>query len=403
MEKERTLMMHKILFVDDDELILRGLKRSLEEYSTFWEYDFALSGIDALQKLKTKSYDAIISDLLMPVMDGLKLLEIVNEEYPEVMRFVLSGNTNDAQALKSVSLVHQMFPKPCGMNQIFKSVEQACRLRDALADPKLIRVVTKIKTLPSPPAHYHKLVNELSEKEPNMKKVAEIVSKDSAMTAKILQLVNSAFFGLADEISSPQRAVALLGLNTTKALVLSAQIFSEYEKKKNVPLTIKNLWNHSMMVSNISRKIAIELGFTPAEQENAQVAGILHDIGKLLQLKVPEFANLLNFYSKRLPVETEYEHLSTSHAEMGAYLLGVWGLPNTIVEAVMYHHIPSKQLSTAQNALTAVHIANGLLQMCTYEDCKNLEDNLDLLYVEQVVDSMMLQGWIQYIADMLNK
>ena len=397
------MVTHKILFVDDDQLILRGLRRSLEEYSTFWDYDFALSGKEALILLQSKTYDAIITDLLMPVMDGMKLLEIVSEKHPGVMRFVLSGNTNDEQALKLASLVHQMYPKPCGMDQIFKSVEQACRLREALADPKLIRPITKIKTLPSPPAHYNKLVDELNKSEPNMKAVAEIVSKDSAMTAKMLQLVNSAFFGLADEISSPQRAVALLGLNTTKALVLSAQIFSEYEKKKNVPATIKNLWNHSMLVSNIARKIAIDLGFNNSEQENAQVAGLLHDIGKLLQIKIPEFANLLNFYSKRLPVTTEYEYFSTSHAEMGAYLLGVWGLPSTIVEAVMYHHIPSKQLSTTPNALTAVHLANGLLDMCAYNACKQKEEFLDLLYIEQVIDSTLLEGWMEYISDMLNK
>ena len=397
------MIRHKILFVDDDKLILSGLKRSLEEYSTFWDYDFALSGKEALELLKSANYDAIITDLLMPVMDGIKLLEIVSEKHPGVMRFVLSGNTNDTEAMKMASLVHQMYPKPCGMDQIFKSVEQACRLRDTLADPKLIRLITNIKTLPSPPIHYNKLVDELNNNEPNMKVVAEIVSKDSAMTAKMLQLVNSAFFGLGDEISNPQRAVALLGLNTTKALVLSAQIFSEYEKKKNVPLTIKNLWNHSMLVSNIARKIAIDLGINTADQENAQVAGLLHDIGKLLQLKVPKFANLLNFYSKRLPVSTEYEYLNTSHAEMGAYLLGIWGLPNTIVEVVMYHHIPSKQLSTTPNALTAVHLANGLLDMCSYNECKKMDEYLDLLYVEQVIDVGLLQGWMEYISDMLNK
>jgi putative nucleotidyltransferase with HDIG domain len=396
------MITHKILFVDDDALILRGLKRSLEEYSTFWEYDFAISAKEALLLLQKTSYDAVISDLLMPVMDGLKLLEIVREKHPEVMRFVLSGNTNDNQAIKSASLVHQMFPKPSSMENIFKCVEQACRLRDALSDPKLIRLITRIKTLPSPPAQYHKLIDELNSPEPDMKIVADIVSKDAAMTAKMLQLVNSAFFGLANEITNPKRAVALLGLNTTRALVLSAQIFSEYEKKKNVPHTIKNLWKHSMMVSNIARKIAIDLGFSIEEQENAQVGGILHDIGKLLQLKVPECANLLNFYSKHLPIKTEYEHLKTSHAEMGAYLLGVWGLPSSIIEAVMYHHFPSNQLNTNKNALTAVHIANSLTNMCVFKECDKAEEYLDMKYLNQVIDTNLLDSWIDYISDLMD-
>ncbi|MBI9050205.1 MAG: HDOD domain-containing protein [Anaerolineaceae bacterium] len=394
---------HKILFVDDDELILKGLSRVIDEYSAFWDTEYAKSGKQAIAMLQNSQFDAVITDMLMPVMDGLALLETVAETHPGVLRFVLSGNTNDIQAVKSASLVHQMFPKPSEMEFIFRIVEQACRLRDSLSDPKLVKVITSIKSLPSPPELYYQLVEELLTEEPNLRKVGEIVAKDTAMTAKMLQLVNSAFFGLADEINNPQRAVTLLGINTTKALLLSAHVFSEYGKKKSIPQTIKNLWNHSMMVSNIARKIALDFGLSVEEQENAQVAGILHDIGKLLQIKLPEFSKVLRFYSARLPLKIEYEYLSTSHAEMGAYLLGIWGIPDAIVEAVMYHHIPSKQLNTTKNALTAVHIANGLLNMHYFKELDKPEEHLDLLYLEQVIELTQLDEWIQYICEIIDK
>jgi putative nucleotidyltransferase with HDIG domain len=393
---------HKILFVDDDPLILKGLNRSLEEYTELWDVDFASSGKEAVEILSKTKVDAIITDMQMPVMNGLALLKTVSEVYPGVLRFVLSGNANDIQAIKSATLVHQMFPKPCEMESLFQSVERSCRLKDSLSEPGLIRIITGIRSLPSKPALYDKLIDELQSNEPNIKNIGDIVSKDAAMTAKVLQLVNSAFFGLPEKISNPQRAISLLGINTTKALVLTSHVFSEYENRANVPLSIKNLWNHSMMVSTVAKHIAADMDLPLADQENAQVAGILHDIGKMLELKIPKIARVLQFQTRRVYVKTEYEILGTSHAEMGAYLLGIWGLPTTIVETVMYHHFPSRQIVQKSDSITALHLANGLVNMCIFENKTVYESNLDMNYLKNVIDLQMLDGWTQYIKQTIS-
>lgn len=392
---------HNILFVDDDPLILKGLSRSLDEYEDQWNVKFALSGNEALSKLGETEFDAVITDLLMPLMNGLALLEKVNETHPGVLRFVLSGNNSDFHAIQSVNLVHQMFPKPCEMDHIYQSVERACRLKDSLANPGLIQIITSIHNLPSKPALYDQLLVELQSTEPNMKSVGDIISQDAAMTAKVLQLVNSAFFGLSDKISNPQRAISLIGLNTTKALVLTSHVFSEYESRANVPVSIRNLWNHSMLVSNIARQIARELDLSKEDQENAQVAGILHDIGKLLELKIPKMASMMRFQTRRVLISTEYEILNTSHAEMGAYLLGIWGIPTNIVEAILYHHAPAKQLAKGCTIITALHIANGLLNMCEFETKTKYESNLDIKYLETVIDLNRLEDWTTYIKGMM--
>jgi putative nucleotidyltransferase with HDIG domain len=392
---------HKILFVDDDILILKGLNRSIEEYSDYWDSDFANSGREALEKLNVGDFDAVVTDLLMPGMNGLVLLEQASNLFPGVLRFVLSGNTSDVNSINSASFVHQMFPKPCDMALIFEGVEKSCRLRDSLADPRLIRIITKITTLPSKPDLYEQLLSELQNPESSIKAIGDIVAKDAAMTAKVLQLVNSAFFGLAVKISNPHRAISIIGLNTTKALVLSSQVFSEFENRGDVPFAINRLWTHSLLVSSIARKMAEDLNLSPGEQEDAQVAGILHDIGILLEIKIQGFFNRVRFQPGLDYVYTEYEILGTSHAEMGAYLLGIWGLPNQIIDAVMYHHFPDKQIAGKCNILMASYLANGLLNYCQNRKEKEIEKFVNVNYVKQFIDIEWIEKWVGYIKEVL--
>jgi putative nucleotidyltransferase with HDIG domain len=393
---------HIVLFVDDDPLILNGLKRSVEEYNDFWEADFALSAREALDKLSEGPFDVVITDMHMPVMDGNQLLDEVNRLYPGVIRFVLSGNTSDTQAMHSTRLVHQMIPKPCDMEQLYHIVESSCRLRDMLTDTQLLRIITGIKTLPSVPLVYNRLVKELQSGNASAQSIGNIIAQDSAMTAKILQLVNSAFFGLMDNVSSPQRAVTLLGLNTVKALVLGIQVFSEFHERSDLPISIDHLWKHSLLVSSLAYSIARNLNLNRQEQEDARVSGILHDIGKLLLFKIPDFFQKIKLDKNGLfSVEAEYKVLGTSHAEMGAYLLGIWGLPDSIVEAVTFHHRPAVQISNKADLMTALYVSNGLTNMWMTERDVRYPAYLDMSYLQSVGVDNRLDDWTSLLRELM--
>jgi len=395
---------HRILFVDDDAMILRGLRRSVDEFSEEWEVDFALSGQEALNKLVQHPFDAVVADMHMPGMDGIQLLNTVSRQMPEVMRFVFSGNTNDVQIMKSTRLVHQMIPKPSDMGKIYGIVERACRLRDMLSDPHLLRVITGIKTLPSVPLLYNKLVKELQSEDASSQVVGDIIAQDAAMTAKILQLVNSAFFGLSDNVSSPQRAVTLLGLNTIKALVLGIQVFSEFQGRKGLPVSVDTIWKHSLRVSSLALSIAKQINLSPQEREDVCVAGVLHDIGILLYFKIP-YLTPRSFFPRNdlISTEAEYQVLGTSHAEMGGYLLGIWGLPITIVEAVGFHHTPWQQISTNTSIVDVLYVANGLLNMCLHEKEVAYANYLDMDYMRQTGLSVYLDEWLAMANDLVNR
>jgi putative nucleotidyltransferase with HDIG domain len=394
---------HSVLFVDDDVLVLQGLKRSLEEFSDVWEVDFSSSPNDALQKLTGHAFDAIVTDMHMPLMDGNQLLDLVSKTSPGVMRFILSGHITDTQIMRSTNLAHQVIAKPCDSEHLFNIVERACHLRDQLTDPRLRQLITEIKHLPSVPVLYNRLIKELDSPNASTQSVGNIIARDTAMTAKILQLVNSAFFGLSDTVSSPQRAVTILGLNTVKALVLGIHVFSEYQERGDSPTSINAIWRHSLLVSSLANSIALDLRMPSQDQENARVSGILHDIGKLALISIP------GFYSQ-IPVnqqgsnsfEAEYRILKTSHAEIGGYLLGMWGLPNPIVDAITLHHQPYTRVTEKPDLLTVLYIANGLANMIKNQNSVNYPAFFNMAYLEKTNLVDRLDNWTSMARDLMN-
>jgi HD-like signal output (HDOD) protein len=394
---------HLILFVDDDPLVLKGFQRSIDEYCDNWEVEFAASGKEALKILSQRTFDAVITDMHMPGMDGIQLLEEVNRSTPEVIRFVLSGNTSDAQILKSTHLVHQIIPKPCEMEKICEVVERACSLRDMLSAPQLLHILTGIKTLPSVPRLYKQLLEQLKSDIVSAQDIGKTIAQDAAMTAKILQLVNSAFFGIAEPVSSPQKAVTILGINTIKSLVLGIQVFSEYQGQKNLPISVDGIWIHSLYVSNLAYTISSSLKLSSQEDEDARVSGVLHDVGMLLGFQIPGYFQNVGFNKHgQTAIETEYQFLGTSHAEMGGYLLGIWGLPNSIVEAVTYHHFPGKQAAVQPGLLVVLHLANGLVNMCQDEREDKRTAYFDMPYLEKLGLVNRLDEWVSLTHKLMN-
>jgi HD-like signal output (HDOD) protein/CheY-like chemotaxis protein len=400
MNKEK----HLILFVDDDPLVLRGIQRSIMKYGDHWDAEFADSGREALLKLSEHNFDAIVTDIHMPGMDGIQLLEEVSGSHPGVIRFILSGNTRDAQLMRSVHLVHQIIPKPCVIEKIHDIIERACCLRGMLLDPDLLNIVTNIRVLPSVPRLYNQLLEEFRSETASSLSVGNIISQDAAMTAKILQLVNSAFFGISEPISSPQRAVTFLGMSSIRSLALGLQVFSEYQNQNNFPISVDVIWQHSLHVSNLAFIMARSLKLEDRECDDARVSGVLHDIGLLLSFQIPGFFDHVKLMeSGQVFIESEIKYLGTSHAQMGGYLLGIWGLPNPIVEAVTFHHFPGMQPASQPGLLTALHLANGLLNMYQNENDGNFDPYLDMKYLRMLGLAERLSDWAPMIRDYMIK
>jgi HD-like signal output (HDOD) protein len=356
--------MRKILFVDDESKILEGLQRMLRPMRHEWEMIFAESGEKALEVLAQQNFDVVVSDMRMPGMSGAHLLAEVRNRHPHVVRIILSGYSDYDLIFKSVGPAHQYLSKPCEADMLKLTVNRACALRDVLRNESLQLLVSKMQSLPSLPALYNELLRELQSPTVTLRKVGEVISRDLGMTAKILQMVNSAFFGLRRHISSSVEAVSLLGLETVMTLVMTIQIFSRFKSAELGGLSLEALYAHSMRVGMIAKQIAQAEDEATLLANDAFTAGLLHDVGHLVLV-----ANMPARYSQFLACvqsqelsfdECERQFFGATHSEVGAYLLGLWGLPNSIVETVAYHHNPRQCLAGGFTALTAVHIANAL-------------------------------------------
>jgi HD-like signal output (HDOD) protein len=355
--------MRRVLFVDDDPRILEGLRRMLRSQKQAWEIAFASSGEAALALMEASPFDVIVSDMRMPGMDGAALLANVREAYPHVVRIALSEYTELSGALRVVPVAHQFLTKPCDLEMLRVAIERACHMKALLHDESIRATVGALGDLPSLPRTYHALTMALADPNTPIQKIASIVEFDVGVAAKILQLVNSAFFGIARSITNIQTAVGYLGVSTLKSLVLSVEVFRVFAPKAPVEgFSLEDLQRHARLTSYIAARLPVPKHLV----DIAMVAGMLHDVGKLvLAWKLPDrFKKLMTQVTQEqcpLHIVEEREY-GFSHAEIGAYLLGLWGLPYAVVEAVALHHVPDRVPHQSFDAASAVYIANLLAE-----------------------------------------
>lgn len=387
----------RVMFVDDDQGVLEDLKRTLDSMPPEWQMTFCTSGQDALKQLATGEFDIVVTDMRMPGMSGSELLEEVLERYPGIVRIVLSGNLEQDLALRSATAAHQYLVKPCDAATLRATLDAALRIRTLLVSPKLRRLVSRMTSLPSLPSVYARLVESLENAETSSRELGEIIAQDVGMTAKILQLANSAFFGLYRYIANPCEAAVYLGVDTIRSLALSTSVFSAFQNKGVPELFIAQLQRHSMITGMVAHAIARAQGLPKKACDSSLVGGFLHDVGKLVL--VANYANeyygvLATARREKVPChEVESRVFAANHAEIGAYLLWLWGLPDSVCNAVAFHHRPGHCSSTVFTAAGAVHVADALQHEMDGQPDSVFRADIDMNYLATLRLTERLPDW----------
>jgi HD-like signal output (HDOD) protein/CheY-like chemotaxis protein len=354
----------RVLFVDDDQNVLDEIERTLLDTNSDYEMAFTSSGRDALRKLEESAFDIVVADMHMPEIGGAELLTEVTRLYPQTVRILLSDNAGLDLVLRSSSTAHQFLTKPCDAATLRRTLDRALRIREMLASPGLRTVVSRMTTLPTLPAMYTKLVESLDDPEISSRELGDIIAQDVGMTAKILQIANSAFFGLYRYVANPSEAAVYLGVDTIRALTLSTTVFSAFQKAGLSPSFIGQLQQHSMATGIVASAIAKAENLPKKGCDASLVGGLLHDAGKLvLAANCPkEYADVLALMQKEniTAYAAEGRTFGATHAEIGSYLLWLWGLPDEVCRAVAFHHQPREGSATAFTAAAAIHVADAL-------------------------------------------
>ena len=353
-----------ILFVDDDIAVLNGMERSLYKMRAVWQMDFAGGGAEAMQRMRERSYDLLVTDIRMPDVDGVELLSWAQRTHPQTLRFVLSGQSDSKHLEQIMGLTHQFLTKPCRADSLKMAIQRAEQLRFLLVDAELQRLVNRMKGLPILPTVLAELTTAVTSADQSLRRVAEIIGRDMGLAAKVLQLVNSPLFGLRQQVNDPHQAVVLLGLDTIKTLILAASTFDALQDTETSALA-EEICDHAARVGWIARCIAKDRGDENAV--NWALAGsLLHDVGKLiLNTQIPdlaiEAAELAQ--AENIPLfQAEVEIFGQTHAEIGAYLLGIWGFDERLVAAIATHHRRPPAMGHAPLSLSAVIYLADLLE-----------------------------------------
>jgi len=386
----------RMLFVDDEPGVLKVLELAMRALAQEWDTHFVPSGQEALALLARQPFDVVVSDMRMPDMNGAQLLNQVMRRYPRAVRIILSGYVELQDVMNCVGVAHQFLQKPCSLVDLRCCLQRVADLNSRLQHEGLRTLAASMPNLPSVPALYLQMLDAIQSPSASAQRLAEIASQDPALTAKLLQLANSAFFGFSHSVYSVTEAVQILGAGTLQSLALAIPLFSAFDRRKCPSFPIDEMWEHSVQTGVLARRIAGSLLGDAQLPEQAFAAGVLHDLGKLILadgMAAPYAAILATARAKAQPLyQVEREVLSVTHADLGAYLLALWSLPFPLAEAVAYHHEP-RRLQTATFDLSGiVHVAN-CLQREHSQQPDLVPAPLDMEYLNAVGAARHLDEW----------
>lgn len=334
-----------VVFVDQDQRALADIERNLATLGCDWEIEFASSPRTALAIVESRPVDVVITDQRLPLMHGATLLREVRTLRPETVRILLTNEPESDAALRALDAAHRTMCKPCNTEELVEVTDRILSLRDILKDDRLRELFGAVTTLPAAPTMYLSLSQALDDPDSDSSRIATMMAKDPALSAKVLRLSNTAMYGGKSTIVDVRGAVTRLGLRTVRNLVLAAEAFKDHVPGGMDPAQLQ------MRATQASSLVPMLLD-DPAEIALASTAALLSDLGWLLP------AGTLTPSWSGQPTDVGAPP-QPSHAEAGAYLLGLWGLPMSLVETVAFHHRPSASGEHC-GAAGAVHIASAL-------------------------------------------
>jgi HD-like signal output (HDOD) protein len=351
--------MTSVLFVDDEANVLQGLRRSMRSVLQGAELLFAGSGQEALDLLARRPVDLIVSDMRMPGMSGAALLTEVASRWPDTIRFVLSGQSEEEEVFRSIGVSHRYLSKPCEATLLGRNIDDAIALRRHLGNQQLRSLLTARLAIPSDAPLYGRVTELMAQKAGRNDEVAALISTDPGLTAHILQVANSAGFGRMMRVTTVAQAISHLGLDIVRGLVLTHQVLAITASHPMAGVTAETVFAHCRGVAGLARQIALRLDQPPARADECHTAGLLHDLGiLLLAAAIPgRYAGIRAGDDGDL-AGVERAVIGATHADAAGYVLGLWGLPDSLVEAVVHHHDAERALARPDQPAWFVFVAN---------------------------------------------
>ncbi|MEJ7601218.1 MAG: HDOD domain-containing protein [Kofleriaceae bacterium] len=339
----------RILFVDDDPAILNALKNLMRKDRDRWDILLADSGEQALIEIRTQHVDVVVSDMRMPYMDGAALLNQIKHESPTTARIMLSGSADPDAIARALPALHQLLAKPCDRAKLRTSIERSLE-----ATSGTWPTIGNLDRLPSPAATIAALGRVLDAPTGTLVDAIAIIRTDPGLAAKVLQLACSEFFASTGPDLSIENAVTTLGLERLRELRATASIFELIGSEAAAPW-LAGLQRRSVLGAKLAYTM---FPSDPVVADQVYTAALLRNVGRMvLAMDDAEYRDDI----QSDPTDVELLELErkrfegVTHAELGAWLLGLWGLPPAITDLVRFHHRPELAPPELRALASAIH------------------------------------------------
>lgn len=389
----------RLLIADIDACTLEGFQQALDSE---WTLARVSSAAEVLSILGAESFDVFAAAWDLPGLEELELFQKVRLRHPGMLRFVITDEANKERILPQAVGTHQFILKPLTPETIKSILERAMALDQWIASSQIRELVARISSFPTIPSLYFEILTALRSPDVSTDQIGAIIAKDMATMTKIFQVLNSAYYALPRKITDPSEAVGLLGFESIKSLVISIKLLSQNDKIKPIYYSIDRLWRHSTRVGRTCKQLTLMETGEQAMAETAYTAGLMHDLGKIVLASEfdSQYHGVQSLARKqKVPLSAvEREIFGASHGEVGAYLLGLWGMPLDLLEAAALHDHPGNHIRKEFTPLTAVHIANVLEQEASSDTNGFVPPQLDMAYLEELGLQDRLEDWREAIA-----
>ncbi len=363
----------RILYVGPEANLPADLAAYIVDLGDDWHVDTVADGNSAIALLSSQPVDVILVAPALPDITPSALLGQARTLRPETIRIALidPSPSHSAPPPRIIGVAHRFLPLPLTPETLLEAVTSIEELRDLLDNERLRDTIGRIEKLPSPPSLYLRLSHALEQDEnADIGEIARLVAGDPAIAAKVLQLCNSAYFSTGRIISDLRTAITRLGLSTLRDLVLFSEVFSMPRLSQ---VDYHAMQHRALLASKMAAKI-----LPGASADLGSTAALLADIGLLL----PGVRN------EHEPAGSDA--VAAGHTEAGAYLLGLWGLPMPIVEAVAFQRTPARSSTRSFWVTGAVHVAVALTS----------GEPVDEAYLARVGALGRLPGWSAQYAEL---
>ncbi|HVN55653.1 MAG TPA: HDOD domain-containing protein [Anaerolineaceae bacterium] len=381
--------MKHILFLSISPEKQRPISAMLEKMRGKWTGLFPANEAEALNWLSSYQVQVVVVEIQYPLnRNGIDFLAQLQRKNIRVAKIAITDQKIIIDHLRSSGLAQQFLGRVDDVEMIIATIQRAITLGDLLQHNMLQRLISQVQILPSLPSLYLQIAEELNSANPSAERVGQIISQDISMSAKVLQIVNSAYFGLPYPVASPVQATTLLGLEAIRDLVLGIKVFSNFDQLKIRHLGLTRLWHHSVLVGAFSKTITLNLLSNKNTTSYSFVAGLLHDIGKLIlaeNLPMKYHSAMTLAAQKKIELyEAEEQIFGATHAQVGAYLLWLWNLPTPVIAATAYHHTPLENDDLEITPVTTVHLANAFQHELSSSANKMAPSKVDSAYIEKL-------------------